>query len=61
MTHYYELRRFEDNGTMTIVQKFSMEPKFAKQEAKEYAKRNPGLYGLYKIETVANYFSEKEN
>ena len=61
MKHYYELRRLEEDGTITIVKKLSAEPKFAKQEAKEYAKRNPGLYSLYKIETVASYFTEKGN
>ena len=39
----------------------SAEPKFAKQAAKEYAERNPGIYRLCKIEDVAYYFTEKED
>lgn len=61
MTHYYELRSFEDDGTIKIVLKLSAEPKYAKQRAREYAKRNPGLYSLEKVEKVAMYFTEKEN
>lgn len=60
MTHIYELRRFEDDGSITTVKKIAAEPKYAKQTAKEYAKRNPGLYSLYRIETVANFFTEKD-
>lgn len=61
MTHYYELRSFEDDGTIKTVLKISAEPKHAKQRAKEYAKRNPGMYSLEKVEKVASYFTEKEN
>lgn len=61
MTHYYEIRKFKDDGKVTIVKKISAEPKFAKQAAKEYAERNPGIYRLCKIESVAYYFTEKEN
>ena len=60
MTHYYELRSLEDDGTIKTVLKISAEPKHAKQQAKEYAKRNPGLYSLEKVEKVAIYFTEKE-
>lgn len=60
MTHCYELRSFEDDGTIKTVLKISAEPKYAKQRAKEYAKRNPGLYTLEKVEKVAMYFTEKE-
>lgn len=60
MTHYYELRSFEDDGTTKTVLSISAEPKDAKQRAKEYAKRNPGLYSLVKVEKVAMYFTEKE-
>ena len=60
MTHYYELRSFKDDGTIKTVLKISAEPKNAKQRAKEYAKRNPGLYTLEKVEKVAMYFTEKE-
>lgn len=60
MTHSYEVRRFNDDGSMTTVLKIAAEPKYAKQRAKDYANRNPGLYSLYKIEEVALYFTEKE-
>ena len=60
MTHYYELRSLENDGTIKTVFKISAEPKYAKQEAKAYAKRNPGLYSLEKVEKVASYFTEKE-
>lgn len=61
MTHYYEIRKLEDDGKITTVKKMSAEPKVAKQTAKNYAKRNPGIYSLYKIETIAHYFTEEEN
>lgn len=60
MTHTYELRSWNDDGTMTIVLKIAAEPKYAKQRAKAYAKRNPGLYSLEKVEKVAMYLTEKE-
>ena len=60
MKHKYELRSWNDNDTMTTVLKMNEEPKYAKQRAKEYAKRNPGLYSLEKVEKVAMYFTEKE-
>lgn len=60
MTHCYELRSLEDDGTIKTVLKISAEPKEAKQRAKEYAKRNPGLYSLEKLEKVTMYFTEKE-
>lgn len=59
MTHVYELRKFEDDGSMTTVLKLSAEPKYAKQRAEEYANRNPGLYSLEKIETVKMFFTER--
>ena len=52
MTHIYELRTWNDNGSMTTVLKFVTQPKYAKEKAKEYAKRHPGLYILEKIEKV---------
>lgn len=61
MTHYYELKSLENDGTIKTVLKISTEPKYAKQEAKAYAKLNPGLYSLEKVEKVASYFTEKEN
>jgi hypothetical protein len=60
MTHYYELRSFEDDRTIKTVLKISAEPKYAKQRAREYAKRNPGLYSLEKVKKVETYFTEKE-
>jgi len=60
MTHSYEVRRFNNDGNMTTVLKIAAEPKYAKEKAKDYANRHPGLYSLYKIEEVAQYFTEKE-
>lgn len=60
MTHCYELRSFNDDGTMTTVLKLSAEPKYAKERAKDYANRHPGLYSLQRIETVGIYFTEKK-
>ena len=60
MTHTYELRKFNDDGSMTTVLKLAAEPKYAKERAKDYANRHPDLYSLQKIETVAMYFTEKE-
>ena len=60
MTHTYELRSWNDDGSMTIVLKLAAEPKDAKERAKAYAKRNPGLYSLEKVEKVAMYLTEKE-
>lgn len=60
MKHRYELRRWNDDDTMTIVLKMNEEPKHAKQQAKDYANRNPGLYSLCKVEEMTLYFTEKE-
>lgn len=60
MTHTYELRSLNDDDSMTTVLKLTAEPKYAKERAKEYAKRHPGLYSLEKIDKVAMYFTEKE-
>lgn len=60
MKHTYELRKFEDNESMTTVLKITAEPKYAKQRAKDYADRHPGMYSLQKIETVKIYCNEKE-
>lgn len=60
MTHAYELRRLNDDDSITTVLKLKAEPKYAKERAKDYANRNPGLYSLQKIDTVAMYFTEKE-
>lgn len=60
MTHTYELRSLNDDNSITTVLKLTAEPKYAKERAKEYAKRHPGLYSLEKIDKVAMYFTEKE-
>lgn len=60
MKHTYELRRFNDDDSITTVLKLEAEPKYAKEKAKDYANRHPGLYSLQKIDTVAMYFTEKE-
>ena len=60
MKHTYELRRLNDDDSITTVLKFETEPKYAKERAKNYANQHPGLYSLQKIETVATYFTEKE-
>ena len=60
MTHTYELRSWNNDNSMTIVLKLTAEPKYAKERAKEYAKRHPGLYSLEKIDKVAMYLTEKE-
>lgn len=60
MTHTYELKSFNDDGSMTTVLKIAAEPKQAKKEARNYANQHPGFYSLLKIETVSTYFTEKE-
>lgn len=62
MKHKYELREWHnDDEGMTTVIKINDEPKYAKERAKDYAKRHPGIYSLYKVEEVAIYITEKEN
>lgn len=60
MKHTYELRKFNDDDSITTVLKLEAEPKYAKERAKDYANRHPGLYSLQKIDTIAMYFTEKE-
>lgn len=60
MKHNYEVQKLENNGKVTTIEKFFAEPKEAKREAKEYAKKHPGLYTLYRVETVEIYLTEKE-
>nr|DAV37279.1 MAG TPA: hypothetical protein [Microviridae sp.] len=60
MKHAYELRKFEDDESMTTVLKITAEPKYAKQRAEDYTKRHPGMYALQKIETVRVYYNEEE-
>lgn len=57
----YELRRINDDDSITTVLKLEAEPKYAKERAKDYANRHPGLYSLQKIETKAMYFTKKED
>ena len=59
MKHTYELRRLNDDDSITTVLKLEAEPKYAKERAKDYANRHPGLYSLQKIDTIAMYFTEK--
>lgn len=59
MKHSYEVRRYNDDETMTTVLKIVGEPKYAKERAKDYANRHPGLYSLEKVEKVAMYFTEE--
>ena len=60
MSHTYELRRFNDDGSTTTVLNVTAEPKYAKERAKNYANQHPGLYSLQRIDTVAMYFTEEE-
>lgn len=60
MKHTYELRRFNDDDSVTTVLKLEAEPKYAKERAKDYTNRHPGLYSLQKIDTIAMYFTKKE-
>lgn len=61
MKHTYELRRINEDDSITTVFKLETEPKYAKEKAKDYAYRHPGLYLLQKIDTVRGYFTEKED
>lgn len=60
MTHNYELRKLNKDGSTTTVLKLTAEPKPAKEKAKNYANQNPGLYRLERTKTVVIYFTEKE-
>lgn len=60
MKHRYELRRWNDDDTITTVLKMNEEPKNAKQRAKNYANEHKGIYSLCKVEEVQIYFTEKE-
>lgn len=60
MKHKYELRKWNDDDTITIVLKMNEEPKDAKQRAKRYANEHKGIYSLCKVEKVQIYFTEKE-
>lgn len=58
----WKLRRVARNSghSMKTVLKLSAEPKYAKQRAKDYADRHPGMYSLERVEKVAMYFTQKE-
>lgn len=58
MKHNYELRQLNNDATTTIVLRMTEKPKDAKRRAKAYAKEDPGLYSLIRIETVEIYFTE---
>lgn len=60
MKHTYELRKLENDNSVNTVLILNEEPKYAKQKAADYANKNPGLYSLRKVESVAMYFTEKE-
>ena len=60
MKHRYELRRLNDDDTMTTVLKINEEPKNAKQRAKSYTNEHKGIYSLYKVEEVKIYLTEKK-
>lgn len=60
MTHTYELRKLEADDNVITVLKLEAEPKHAKQKAKEYVEKHPGLYSLRRVEIVKTYFTEKE-
>lgn len=60
MKHIYELRRANDDDSLTTVLKLEAEPKYAKERAEDYANRHPGFYLLQKIETKRIYFKKRE-
>lgn len=60
MKHEYELRKIENDESMTTVLKITAEPGYAKQRAKDYTERHPGMYSLQKIETVKLYYNKEE-
>lgn len=60
MKHTYELRKLENDDSVTTVLTLNEEPKAAKRKAADYAKQHPGLYSLRKVEIVETYFTEKK-
>lgn len=58
MKHTYELRKLENDDSVTTVLVLEAEPRYAKQKAEEYANKHPGLYSLRKVEIVKTYFTE---
>lgn len=59
MKHKYELRKWNDDDSITTVLKINDEPKNAKKRAREYTNEQKGIYSLYKVEEVEIYFTEK--
>ena len=60
MKRKYELRKWNDDDSITTVLKINDEPKSAKKRAKEYANEHEGIYSLYKVEEVKIYFNQKK-
>lgn len=61
MKNEYELRRWNDDDSMTTVLKINDEPKNAKKRAEEYTKEHKGTYSLYKVAEIKVYFTKKED
>ena len=61
MKNRYELRRLNDDDSVTTVLKINDEPKNAKKRAKEYANEHKGIYSLCKINEVKIYFTKQED
>lgn len=61
MKHTYELRKVNDDDSITTVLKLEAEPKYAKEKAKDYTNQHPGLYFLQKIDNIGMYFTKKGN
>lgn len=59
MKHTYELRKLENDDSVTAVLTLQEEPGSAKRKAEEYANEHPGLYSLRRVEIVKTYFTEK--
>ena len=59
MKHTYELRKLENDNSITTVMTLTDEPKNVKRKAADYANKNPGLYSLRKVEIVETFFTEK--
>lgn len=60
MKHKYEVRKLESDGKVNTIEEFIKEPKDARREARAYAERHPGLYTLYRVDTIEIYFTEKK-
>lgn len=58
--HKYELRKWNNDDTMTTVLKINDAPKNAKKRAREYANEHKGIYSLCRVEEVKIYSTEKE-